>query len=100
MKVATSEQLAADLKAVISDAEALLKLTAGDTGSKLSGVRDKLEESLRATRERVAEIEDAVVAQARAAAEAADDYVHENPWPSVGIAAALGLVLGVLIGRK
>jgi ElaB/YqjD/DUF883 family membrane-anchored ribosome-binding protein len=50
MKAATSEQLAADLKAVISDAEALLKLTAGDTGSKLSGVRDKLEESLRATR--------------------------------------------------
>ncbi len=100
MNAASSQQLTADLKAVISDAEALLKLTAGEAGNKFGGVREKLEDSLKATRERVAEMEKVVVAQAKAAAEAADDYVHENPWPAIGIAAAVGLVLGVLIGRK
>ena len=100
MTAAANQKLKADLNAVITDAEALLKLTASETGSKFSGVRDKLEESLRATRARVAEMEEVVVAQAKAAAAAADDYVHENPWPSIGIAAAVGLVLGVLIGRK
>ncbi|MFS8086246.1 MAG: DUF883 family protein [Acidobacteriota bacterium] len=100
MNAVSSQQLTADLKTVISDAEALLKLTAGEAGGKLGGMREKLEGSLKATRERVADMEEAVVAQAKAAAEAADDYVHENPWPAIGIAAAVGLVLGVLIGRK
>ena len=100
MKSISSQQLTADLKAVVNDAEALLKATAGDAGTKLGGVRDRLEESLKVTRARVAEMEDAVIEQTRAAAKATDQYVHENPWPSMGIAAAAGLLLGVLIGRR
>lgn len=100
MNTVSSQQLTADLKAVVNDAEALLKATAGDAGNKLSGVRDRLEESLKVTRARVAEMEDAVIAQTKAAAKATDQYVHENPWPSMGIAAAAGLLLGILIGRK
>lgn len=100
MKTVSSKQLQSDLKAVVDDAEALLKATAGDAGSKFGAVRERLEESLRATRERLVDIEDEVVAQTRAAARATDDYVHENPWPSIGIAAAVGLVVGVLIGRR
>jgi ElaB/YqjD/DUF883 family membrane-anchored ribosome-binding protein len=45
-------------------------------------------------------MEDAVVAQTKAAAQATDQYVHENPWPSIGIAAVAGLVVGVLLGRR
>lgn len=100
MNTVSSQQLTADLKAVVNDAEALLKATAGDAGNKLGGVRDRLEESLKVTRARVAEMEDAVIAQTKAAAKATDQYVHENPWPSMGIAAAAGLLLGVLIGRR
>jgi len=100
MKTVSSQQLQADLKAVVSDAEALLKATAGDAGSKFSGVRDRLEESLKATRERLVDMEEQVLAQTKAAARATDEYVHENPWPSIGIAAAVGLVVGVLIGRR
>ena len=37
---------------------------------------------------------------AKAAAKATDGYVHENPWKSVGIAAGVGLLLGMLIGRR
>ena len=38
--------------------------------------------------------------KAREAARATDDFVHEEPWKAVGVAAALGLALGVLIGRR
>ena len=38
--------------------------------------------------------------KAKAAGRAADDYVHENPWRSVGIAAGAGLIIGLLIGRR
>jgi len=100
MNTVSSQQLTADLKAIVNDAEALLKATAGDAGTKLGGVRDRLEESVKITRARVAEMEDAVIAQTKAAARATDEYVHENPWPSIGIAAAAGVVLGVLIGRR
>ena len=100
MKTVSSQQLQSDLKAVVNDAEALLKATAGEAGSKFGGVRERLEESLRATRERLVDLEEEVLAQTRAAARATDDYVHENPWPSIGIAAAVGLVVGVLIGRR
>ena len=100
MNNVSSQQLTADLKAVVHDAEALLKATAGDAGAKFGGVRDRLEESVKVTRARVAEMEDAVITQTKAAAKAADVYVHENPWPSIGVAAAAGLVLGVLIGRR
>ena len=36
----------------------------------------------------------------KAAARATDDWVHENPWAAVGVAAGVGLVLGVLISRR
>jgi ElaB/YqjD/DUF883 family membrane-anchored ribosome-binding protein len=29
-----------------------------------------------------------------------DDYVHENPWQAIGIAAAVGLVAGLLMNRR
>lgn len=100
MNTVPSKQLTADLKAVINDAEALLKATAGDAGTKLGGVRDRLAESMQVARARAADMEDAVIEQTRAAAKATDTYVHQNPWPSIGIAAAAGLVLGILIGRR
>jgi len=40
------------------------------------------------------------VAKTRAAAKATDAYVHESPWTAVGIAAGVGLLVGVLIGRR
>ena len=100
MKNVSSKQLTGYLNAVIDDAEALLKATAGDAGGKLAGGRDRLEESVKATRARLVDMEEAVLAQTKAAAKATDEYVHENPWPSIGIAAAAGVVLGVLIGRR
>jgi ElaB/YqjD/DUF883 family membrane-anchored ribosome-binding protein len=34
------------------------------------------------------------------AVEAADDYVHTHPWPVIGMAAGVGLLIGLLISRR
>lgn len=96
----TSEQLITDFKVVVADAEALLKATANQGGEKLAEVRAKAEESLRIVKARMAEAQAAVLARTKAAAKATDAYVHENPWKAVGVAAGVGLIIGLLIGRR
>ena len=96
----TSEQLIADFNVVVADAEALLKATANQGGEKLAEVRAKAEDSLRAVKARLGEAQTVMLAKTRAAAKAADVYVHDNPWNAVGVAASIGLVIGFLIGRR
>lgn len=100
MTAANKEKLVTDLKVVISDTEELLRATAGAAGEKVSELRERLGVRLRETKERVLDIEAALVDKTKAAARATDDFVHEEPWKAVGVAAALGLALGVLIGRR
>jgi ElaB/YqjD/DUF883 family membrane-anchored ribosome-binding protein len=96
----TTDQLLADLKTVMSDAEALLKATSSQTGEKIQEVRARAEESLKQARQRLGEIEDEALRRAREVADATDEYVRENPWQSVGIAAGVGLLLGLLLSRR
>jgi ElaB/YqjD/DUF883 family membrane-anchored ribosome-binding protein len=96
----TTDQLVADLKTVMEDAEALLKATSTLTGEKIQEVRARAEESLRQAKVRLSEVEEEAMRRAREVAEAADEYVRENPWQSVGIAAGIGLVVGMLLARR
>lgn len=96
----TTDQLVADLKTVMEDAEALLKATSSLTGDKIQEVRARAEESLRQAKVRLSEAEEEAMRRAREIANAADEYVHENPWQSVGIAAGIGLVVGLLLARR
>jgi len=93
-------KLVEDLKAVVADAEELLKATASQTGERIAAARAKAEESLKAAKARLAEEEVALMAKTRAAAKATEDYVRANPWEAVGIAAAVGLILGLLAARR
>jgi len=96
----TKEQLIADFSVVVADAEALLRATANQGGEKLAEVRAKAEESLKVVKARMAEAQEALLVKTRAAAKATDVYVHENPWNAVGVAAAVGVLIGFLIGRR
>lgn len=96
----TKEQLITDFKVVVADAEALLKATANQGGKKLAEVRAKAEESLRVAKIRMAEAQGALLVRTKAAARATDVYVHENPWKAIGAGAGVGLVIGLLIGRR
>lgn len=97
------EKLMQDLRVVVADAEELLRATAGQAGEKVSekvsSARERIQESLATAKVRLIAAEEAVVARTKQAAKATDDYVHENPWKAVGIAAGVGLVVGMLVSR-
>ncbi len=96
----TKEQLISDFKVVIADAEALIRATANQGGEAVGNLRAKAEESLAAAKVKLADAQDALIEKGKVAAQATDDYVHEKPWHAVGIAAGVGLVIGLLIGRR
>jgi ElaB/YqjD/DUF883 family membrane-anchored ribosome-binding protein len=96
----TKEQLISDFKVVIADAEALIRATANQGGEAVVNLRAKAEESLAAAKVKLADAQDALIEKGKIAAQATDDYVHEKPWHAVGIAAGVGLVVGLLIGRR
>jgi len=99
-KPVTTDTLIDDLHAVIRDAESLLKATAAQTGEKVQEVRERAEESVRQAKERLAGVEDEALQRAKALAVDAEEYVRGNPWQAVGIAAGIGLVLGLLMSRR
>ena len=100
MSISSKEKLIADMKVVVSDAEEILRATAGVAGEKMADLRERIGERLRDARVRIDDAEAALVDKTKAAARAADDFVNENPWQAVGIAAGIGVLLGIIIGRR
>ncbi len=96
----TDEQLNTHFKNALADAEALVKATADLGGEGLAGIRARAEESLRALKLRAGEAQEAMSLKTRAAANATDAYVHEKPWEAIGVAAGVGLLIGVLVARR
>lgn len=96
----TKEKLAEDLRLVISDAEELLRATAGQAGEKFAATRQKVQESIQRARAELSDVEEVLVDQGKQAARVADEYVRSNPWQSVGIAAGIGVIIGLLITRR
>lgn len=94
------DKLVADLKVVVADAEELLAATAAQAGEKAAAARARIQASLATAKVKLAEAERVVVEKAKETAKATDAYVNEHPWHAVGIAAAAGLVLGILISRR
>jgi len=78
MDATSTEKLMTELRAVVRDAEALMQTAAAESGEHLREEGDR----------------------AREAASEIDEQVRRNPWAAVGIAAGVGLLLGLLLGRK
>ena len=97
---ASRDKLVQDFKLVIADAEELLRATAAQAGEKVSAARERIEDRLHTAKIRVAEAEEALRVRTREAARVTDEFVHDKPWHAIGIAAAIGLVVGMLIGRR
>jgi len=96
----TTDKLVEDLHTVVRDAEELLKVTASQAGEKVQEARVRAEESLRGAKERLSALEDDALERARAFANDTEAYVREKPWNAVALAAGVGLLLGLLIGRR
>jgi len=90
------DKLVEDLKAVVRDAEDLIRVTADDLGDKTREARDRLNEAIDSAKDHVDEVE----ATAAAGAKATDELIREHPYPSLGIAFGIGLLLGVILNRR
>lgn len=91
------QRLLADFNAVMSDADQLLKLVAEEGGDKASALGTRVERNLTAAKARLRGLEDLVLETTKAGARATDEYVHEKPWQTVGVAAGLSLIFGAAI---
>ena len=100
MNDVSRDKLITDLKTVVTDAEALVKATAGQAGDKIVEFRAMAEDSLRSARLALRDAEAAVVDRTKQAARATDDFVHDKPWTAIGIGAAIGMIVGLLIARR
>ena len=96
----SKEKLVADLKVVVADTEELLRATASQAGEKVTAARARIEASLASAKIKLSDAERALLEKTKEAAKATDEYVHDHPWHAVGVAAGIGFVLGILIGRR
>jgi len=96
----TTEKLMSDLRALIGDAEELLKATTNQAGERIAVARQKIEQSLVEGKRALADAEQIVLDKSKEYADTAEGYVRENPWAAVGIAASVGLIFGLLMRRS
>ena len=97
---ASSDQLIGEFKALMADAEALIQATEGHADGAIGSIRSKALETIAGAKESLSGIEGQLADKAKAAAASADDFVHRNPWEAVGVAAGLGLLIGLFIRRR
>ncbi len=94
------DQLTEDMQSVIKDAEELLNNSELQASEGFKKARARFENTLGKAKAELVRLEEVVVDKTKDAARATDSYIKENPWQAVGLGAAVGLVIGMLISRK
>lgn len=90
---ASTEKLIGDVKVLATDVEELLKATAAQSGEKVAEARVRAQAA-------IARARSVAIEQGKQAAQTTDQYVRENPWAAIGISAGIGVLIGLLIGRR
>jgi ElaB/YqjD/DUF883 family membrane-anchored ribosome-binding protein len=94
------DALVKDFTEVLTEADALLKQATKESGEKASDLRAQVEAKLRNAKMKLQDMQDDALDRAKATARATDEYVHDNPWQALGVAAAVGVLVGLLISRR
>lgn len=94
------ERVMADLKTLASDAEDLLKATAGDVSDKAKDARLRVSAALDRAKTTYADLQEHGIESARAAVKQADETIRSHPYESVGIAFGLGILIGAVLRRR
>lgn len=94
------ERLVADAKIVLDDVESMLTQAASASGQQAHELRERAAEALKRARSKLHDAQVAVSENAKAAARATDDWVHDHPWGAIGIGAGVGFLVGLLVSRR
>jgi ElaB/YqjD/DUF883 family membrane-anchored ribosome-binding protein len=92
--------VARDVKVLMVDAQALLQTAATLTGEKAEEMHRQGMELLEAAVNQARDAHGYALATGKQMAGSADHYVKENPWRSIATSAGIGLLLGVILGRR
>jgi ElaB/YqjD/DUF883 family membrane-anchored ribosome-binding protein len=95
-----TRRVSGDLKTMIADSEDLLKAAAMVSDESVRTALKKFEEKLKGAKSSLAEMSRPMLDMSSRAAAETDGYVHGNPWTAIGIAAAAGVVIGLLVARR
>jgi ElaB/YqjD/DUF883 family membrane-anchored ribosome-binding protein len=85
---------------MVTESERLMKLVQRGSNEQLDAARDRFEATLSDARNELETIQDNALRKARRAARKADLAVHDHPYASMGVAAAVGALVGMLISRR
>ena len=96
----SKDKLITDMKVVLADVEDLLKAATAATGETATALREKAAGKLKLAAEKLTGLQEATLLKGKEAFKVTDEYVHDNPWKAVGIAAAAGFLIGLLVNRK
>jgi ElaB/YqjD/DUF883 family membrane-anchored ribosome-binding protein len=87
-------------KNLVADVEDLVKKVANVDDEAIAEIRAKVTDTLEKAKSSAGQGLAAVRGRAEDVSEATDEYVRENPWAAIGIAAAVGIVIGFIAGRR
>ncbi|MEP7205470.1 MAG: DUF883 family protein [Casimicrobiaceae bacterium] len=96
----TKDNLMSEFRNLIAEGESLLRATSNLSGEALSSAREKFQGQLATAKARAADYTATARAKGREAAVMADDYVHDNPWAAIGVAAGVGFLIGAIMSRR
>ncbi|TBU74669.1 DUF883 domain-containing protein [Pseudomonas daroniae] len=97
---ANKEELLEEFQALVRDTETLLQHSASLVGDQAEELRAQIRDSLGRARSTLKNTEESVVLRGKAAVGATEDYVQTHPWQTIGIAAGIGILIGMLISRR
>lgn len=96
----SNDDLRSELKTLADTLEEVLNSSADKSKEELETLRQKAQYTLSGSRAKLREAGRELVDNTKEIAGKADNYVRENPWTGIGIGAAVGVVLGVLLAKR
>ena len=94
------DDIVAEFRELASSIDELLAASGSEGSDVLADLKSRAAERLRQAKATIGNVERSAVQAAKDVATKSDDYVHDNPWSSIAIGTGVGLVLGLLIGRR
>ncbi|KNC90500.1 stress response protein ElaB [Trabulsiella odontotermitis] len=89
-----------DLTLLSETLEEVLRSSGDPADQKYIELKARAEQALHDVKTRVSQASDTYYYRAKQTVYRADDYVHDKPWQGIGVGAAAGLVLGLLLARR